>query len=118
MTAAQRRPRCTKPVGHRYTDSRGYIVVVCAGGRLEREHRLVMERKLGRRLAPGESVHHRNGIRSDNAPANLELWYRGQPAGQRISDLLGYVATCHRQAIREVLHWTPDANASESFLGI
>ena len=109
---------CSKPVGHRYVDSHGYTVVVCTGGRLEREHRLVMERVLGRRLAPGESVHHRNGIRSDNRPENLELWFRGQPAGQRVGDLLRYVATQHRRAIREVLQWTPDANASESFLAI
>jgi HNH endonuclease len=94
------------------------VTVVLEGGRLEREHRIVMERVLGRSLVAGESVHHRNGDRGDNHPENLELWYRGQPAGQRISDLLRYVATQHRRAIREVLQWTPDANASESFLAI
>jgi hypothetical protein len=38
------------------------------------EHILVMEAQLGRPLAPGEEVHHRNHIRNDNRPENLELY--------------------------------------------
>lgn len=47
-----------------------------------------MEQHLGRSLLPGETVHHKNGVRGNNRIENLELWVSWQPSGQRPEDLL------------------------------
>ena len=73
--AAWASKRQRKPLGSRRLDANGYWLVKVreGGGRWDKEHILVVERAIGRRLTPGEQVHHINGVRTDNRLENLQL---------------------------------------------
>ncbi len=61
------------------------------GYRKERpQHVVIMEKVIGRKLDKGETVHHKNGIRSDNRIENLELWSKQHPPGQRVEDMVSF----------------------------
>lgn len=68
-----------------HVDKNGYRFCTSNGKGIY-EHRIVMERSIGRPLRSHETVHHKNGIRTDNRIENLELWSSRHGKGQRVED--------------------------------
>lgn len=60
-----------RALGNKAIRKSGYVLVSVGRKQRRYEHVLIGERVLGRRLAPGEVVHHINCIRHDNRPENL-----------------------------------------------
>lgn len=75
-----------------YVDGEGYRRISIFG-RSVMEHRHVMEKKLRRKLRKYETVHHKNGKRSDNRLENLELWVSRHGRGQRVRDIRAWLRT-------------------------
>lgn len=98
--------RAKGPVGGGCITPDGYRCFTTAGVRVY-EHRTVMEQMLGRPLLPFENVHHRNGHRADNRPENLELWTKKQPYGQRVTDLIQFVATYYAAEVTTAIEEQP-----------
>jgi len=82
----RRGPKAGYWKGGRYKDNAsGYVWVFnpnhpsCTKKGYVLEHRLVMEKFMGRHLRPNEIVHHKNKMKDDNRIENLEVVVLGEP---------------------------------------
>jgi len=68
VNARKGRPNPNRiPVGGKTFTSQGYIKVRMPDGSWEYEHRIVAK------AGPGQVTHHRNGMKDDNRPENLQV---------------------------------------------
>lgn len=115
MKNVDRQGQIHAPIGRTHKHTNGYRMIKvgkdypgasAAGWILE--HRYVMGQMLGRTLEPHERVHHKNGVRNDNGPENLELWtvQKKDPAGQRQLDLVqSIISGLPAEDKRQLIAW-------------
>lgn len=105
FNSTRTREKNPKWVGGKIRSTNGYVLVY--DGEHPRagksgyvlEHIIVAEKKIGRPLKDSETVHHKNGIRHDNSPGNLEVWASSHPSGQRVEDLVAWVVDNYKEEV-------------------
>ncbi len=71
-----------------HVNENGYRLIPDGEGGYRPEHRIVIERILGRRLTSSETVHHLDGDKLHNEPSNLALMISVHPSGAAIGDII------------------------------
>jgi len=59
--------------GDRVIDGAGYVRIYRAPHVYDVEHRAIAQESLGRPLLSSEDVHHKDGVKTNNDPSNLEV---------------------------------------------
>lgn len=67
----------------------GYTFIKVGRRKYKQEHRIVMEKLLGRELGRREVVHHINGNRADNRPENLTIMSQSEHVRTHSPEVMG-----------------------------
>ena len=80
---------------HPLADHQGYV----------KEHRLIMEEKLGRYLKRNEVIHHINGNKSDNRIENLALYDRQSEHRKNQNELINEISRLKKLLDEHGIEW-------------
>ena len=101
----------TAPSDHPYARNR-----VHRAGKLIYEHRLILEKKIGRYMLPEEVVDHIDGLTLHNEPSNLRLFdQNGEHLKATITGLPKQISVSGRQNIKARFHLPVDFQCVDTY---